>query len=154
MNKKLGRNDSCHCGSGKKYKVCHGQDNIKSLQPWILILIIILGLFWYLLFESEPTVNNNKSNPLIPQPKNKLSLPSEPAPPGKVWSPEHNHWHDDPKASIPTSTNAEQMNQYLNRRARRHPVKFGHLSIIIGMINNKHISTSRAPHSWVFLSVW
>ena len=110
MNKKLGRNDSCHCGSGKKYKVCHGQDNIKSLQPWMLILIIILGLFWYLLFESEPTVNNNnnKSNPLILQPKSKSSLPSEPAPPGKVWSPEHNHWHDDPKASIPTSTNAEQ----------------------------------------------
>ena len=94
MNKKLGRNDSCHCGSGKKYKVCHGQDNIKSLQSWILILIIILGLFWYFLFESEPTVNNNISNPLILQPKNKLSLPSEPAPPGKVWSPEHNHWHD------------------------------------------------------------
>jgi uncharacterized protein len=22
---KLGRNDPCHCGSGKKYKVCHGQ---------------------------------------------------------------------------------------------------------------------------------
>ena len=79
------------------------------MQPWMLILIIILGLFWYFLFESEPTVNNNNiSNPLIPQPKNKLSLPSEPAPPGKVWSPEHNHWHDDPKASIPTSTNAEQ----------------------------------------------
>jgi preprotein translocase subunit SecA len=22
---KLGRNDPCHCGSGKKYKHCHGQ---------------------------------------------------------------------------------------------------------------------------------
>ena len=22
--KKLGRNDPCHCGSGKKYKNCHG----------------------------------------------------------------------------------------------------------------------------------
>ena len=23
--KKLGRNDPCHCGSGKKYKKCHGK---------------------------------------------------------------------------------------------------------------------------------
>src|SRR6266540_3249724 len=23
MNKKIGRNDPCHCGSGKKYKRCH-----------------------------------------------------------------------------------------------------------------------------------
>ena len=23
--KKLGRNDPCHCGSGKKFKKCHGQ---------------------------------------------------------------------------------------------------------------------------------
>jgi hypothetical protein len=23
MNAKIGRNDSCHCGSGKKYKKCH-----------------------------------------------------------------------------------------------------------------------------------
>ena len=110
MNKKLGRNDSCHCGSGKKYKVCHGKNNIKSLQFWILILIIILGLCWYLLFQSAPTVknNNNMSDPFIPQPKNKLSPPTESAPPGKVWSPEHQHWHDDPKASKPRNTNAEQ----------------------------------------------
>ena len=23
---KIGRNDPCNCGSGKKYKKCHGQD--------------------------------------------------------------------------------------------------------------------------------
>ncbi|MBL4630059.1 MAG: SEC-C domain-containing protein, partial [Paraglaciecola sp.] len=22
---KLGRNEPCHCGSGRKYKICHGQ---------------------------------------------------------------------------------------------------------------------------------
>ncbi len=26
VEKKLGRNDPCHCGSGKKYKHCHGKD--------------------------------------------------------------------------------------------------------------------------------
>ena len=25
---KVGRNDPCPCGSGKKYKFCHGQSNI------------------------------------------------------------------------------------------------------------------------------
>ncbi|MGH1538680.1 MAG: SEC-C metal-binding domain-containing protein, partial [Gammaproteobacteria bacterium] len=24
-DKKLGRNDPCHCGSGKKFKQCHGK---------------------------------------------------------------------------------------------------------------------------------
>ena len=24
LSKKIGRNDPCPCGSGKKYKVCHG----------------------------------------------------------------------------------------------------------------------------------
>ena len=24
LNKKIGRNDPCPCGSGKKYKICHG----------------------------------------------------------------------------------------------------------------------------------
>lgn len=27
MNKKIGRNDPCHCGSGKKYKFCHFGDD-------------------------------------------------------------------------------------------------------------------------------
>ena len=27
MTQKIGRNDPCPCGSGKKYKYCHGKDN-------------------------------------------------------------------------------------------------------------------------------
>lgn len=30
--KKLGRNDPCHCGSGKKYKKCHGQEVIMRVK--------------------------------------------------------------------------------------------------------------------------
>jgi len=112
MNKKLGRNDLCHCGSSKKYKACHGQGNSSYFQPWVLILILILGLFWFFQNESEPIVNysNNEdiSIPLTSQPNNAPSLPSEPTPVGKIWSPEHNHWHDDPAASIPTSINLKQ----------------------------------------------
>lgn len=30
INKKIGRNDKCPCGSGRKYKHCHGLTNIKT----------------------------------------------------------------------------------------------------------------------------
>lgn len=33
MPSRLGRNDPCHCGSGKKYKACHlGQDEAKARE--------------------------------------------------------------------------------------------------------------------------
>ena len=28
VEKKVGRNDPCPCGSGKKYKNCHGKDEV------------------------------------------------------------------------------------------------------------------------------
>lgn len=91
MNKKLGRNDACHCGSGKKYKVCHGLSSTKTLQLWTIVGVLVLAALWFLFSESEPAITPNR-----------LSSPLEPAPPGKVWSVEHGHWHDAP--SIPTST--------------------------------------------------
>ena len=30
MNIRLGRNDPCHCGSGKKYKSCHMKSDEKG----------------------------------------------------------------------------------------------------------------------------
>ena len=43
MGAKLGRNDPCHCGSGKKYKACHleqdeatareARDKVAAAQP-------------------------------------------------------------------------------------------------------------------------
>jgi hypothetical protein len=35
MQKKLGRNDICWCGSGKKYKKCHlDRENQETVKPW------------------------------------------------------------------------------------------------------------------------
>jgi preprotein translocase subunit SecA len=31
MNRKVGRNDPCPCGSGKKYKKCHGAGGLASV---------------------------------------------------------------------------------------------------------------------------
>ena len=107
MNKILGRNDACHCGSGKKYKACHGLSSYKSSQQWIIAAVIILIILWFFFYEPEPEVTTPTINPLqnslIPQSNNELSLPPGPAPPGKVWSPEHGHWHDGATVSPATT---------------------------------------------------
>jgi len=33
VEKKVGRNDPCPCGSGKKYKHCHGQQQTAAASP-------------------------------------------------------------------------------------------------------------------------
>ena len=47
-NKKIGRNDQCHCGSGKKYKHCCGKSNL----PCLLILIKLIKSNWQLLVRN------------------------------------------------------------------------------------------------------
>jgi len=72
----IGRNDPCHCGSGKKYKNCHQKSAGKFRNNWIYIIgAAVIGgiiLVIYILLSSGGS--------------------NEP-PPGKVWSPEHGHWH-------------------------------------------------------------
>lgn len=81
--RKLGRNELCHCGSGKKYKNCHrGMDDQKGSQNYrliigsiiIFIIILSIGIYW-----NQQTSGNTTS---------------QDAPAGKVWSSEHGHWHD------------------------------------------------------------
>lgn len=83
--KKTGRNELCHCGSGKKYKNCHQQmdvqkgpaNNRNTLIGGIVIVIIILAAI--ALFVNLQSSGNE--------------APGD-APEGKVWSTEHGHWHD------------------------------------------------------------
>jgi len=83
LNKIPNRNDICHCGSGKKYKVCHGQSSANAYKQWTLIGVLILAILWFFFYEPEPEITSNR-----------ISSPLEPAPAGKVWSDEHGHWHD------------------------------------------------------------
>ncbi|MCK7531679.1 MAG: SEC-C domain-containing protein [Marinilabiliales bacterium] len=46
VDKKVGRNDPCPCGSGKKYKQCHGCISSQHLRTTCLIDLI---RFYYLL---------------------------------------------------------------------------------------------------------
>jgi hypothetical protein len=95
--KKIKRNEPCDCGSGKKYKVCHGKLDKGFNQQWMIIAIIgaIFFLFFFILSDSSTSTTTN----LAPSPSRAVGnagnqQPAGEAPPGKVWSPEHGHWHD------------------------------------------------------------
>ncbi|MFQ5876838.1 MAG: SEC-C metal-binding domain-containing protein [Acidobacteriota bacterium] len=72
-----GRNDPCPCGSGRKYKRCCERTRRPVLTPAALVLIAIVALGGAV----AVTAMLNAPDPDAP-------------PPGKVWSPEHGHWHD------------------------------------------------------------
>ncbi|MGJ3233792.1 SEC-C metal-binding domain-containing protein [Marivirga sp.] len=96
MKKELGRNDPCHCGSGKKYKNCHmgketsGINNNKNLM-YIAIFVVIIAIAGFSVYynSQQSPVQNNRNTQSGP-----VAQPPGEAPPGKVWSSEHGHWHD------------------------------------------------------------
>jgi hypothetical protein len=73
--KKVGRNDPCPCGSGKKYKQCH-EAKARSLSPWqrvgvgALLAIVIVGLVLAFTMRQEGGAAQQG-----------------------VWSQEHGHYH-------------------------------------------------------------
>ena len=99
---KIGRNDPCSCGSGKKYKNCCVKTGTRSEKKWsylwILLLVLIAGGVVAALHDASTREH-------VPPPKrvwseehghwhNERTQPTGPAPTGKVWSEEHGHWHD------------------------------------------------------------
>jgi hypothetical protein len=82
---KIGRNDPCHCGSGKKYKNCHEKlgGSVETRKTGfiigaVVVLLIILAIVM-ITIDSQSTATNGAPGP---------------APEGKVWSEAHGHWHD------------------------------------------------------------
>ena len=80
---KVGRNDPCPCGSGKKYKNCHAkiedQKGGKNQARWIGLLLIL-----FVIIGAVAVYLNNQRD---------ANRPPGEAPPGKVWSEEHGHYH-------------------------------------------------------------
>ena len=110
MNSRLGRNDPCHCGSGKKLKACHEKSGDKTSQILVMGVIVVLLLFWFFLFESpsKEAVATFTPSPFVPQTQAGTPTPSEEVPPGKIWSQEHGHWHDDPSVA-PSLPNVQSL---------------------------------------------
>ena len=116
---KQNRNELCDCGSGKKYKICHGKLDKGLNQQWMLIGAIgtIFLIFFFILSDSNSSTTATNVAPLPTAPSAVGSAgyqqPPGQAPPGKVWSPEHGHWHDispnmPPPTSLPTNNAPRQ----------------------------------------------
>jgi hypothetical protein len=135
---RVGRNDPCPCGSGKKHKACCNikVDRVADAAPHSILpmvglvatVIVLAGTGVYLLRQrmldpgkpastiaANVTAPTNSGTPTpIPVPVPTITQtpapgtpgvltpqPPGPVPPGKVWSPEHGHWHDIPGAPPP-----------------------------------------------------
>lgn len=102
----VGRNETCPCGSGRKYKSCCAgkTDTPKGLIVLLVVFAIIAGV------AVIPSLGdkNTKSAPLSPAPSAPANKPGPqppgPVPPGKVWSTEHGHWHDIAGGTNPASS--------------------------------------------------
>jgi len=73
---KIGRNDPCHCGSGKKYKRCHGAGE-EGAGSSRLMMLAVAGAMLAALIVGIASFTGDRA-----------------ASNGRVWSPEHGHWHD------------------------------------------------------------
>lgn len=76
MAAKIGRNDPCHCGSGRKYKHCHmGQEASGSPRRRFFVGAVIVLFLATLALAINSAYNQSDA-------------------PGRVWDPEHGHYHD------------------------------------------------------------
>lgn len=93
----VGRNESCPCGSGRKFKHCCANKSSRGMSKGLMLLIAVIaaiaaiGLAPLILRDETPKTTPQQA--AIPRPEPKPQPPGE-APPGKIWSPEHGHWHD------------------------------------------------------------
>lgn len=83
------RNDPCPCGSGHKYKHCCETAKSNAVTSrWMTALIGVIVVIGALIAMN--TLSNTDRS------QGGFGPPDGPAPPGKVWSYEHGHWHDAP----------------------------------------------------------
>ena len=77
---KVGRNDLCPCGSGRKFKRCCQQKFEAAGSGSTLILVVLIGV---LIVATVVGINW-------------FAQDSVPTAPRRVWSPEHGHYHNVP----------------------------------------------------------
>ena len=75
---KTGRNEKCHCGSGKKFKQCCARRAPGSGLSWQLLMVGVAGVIVAVIFFAISAARHDNS-----------STPAA----GRVWSTEHGHYH-------------------------------------------------------------
>jgi hypothetical protein len=78
---KRGRNDLCHCGSGRKFKKCHALKTDVQRQSRMLLLVVG-GVLVAAVAIGVASFNSEVSTT-------------------RVWSAEHGHYHDASGREIP-----------------------------------------------------
>ena len=79
---KAGRNDPCPCGSGRKFKKCCEADTASSRAGTFWMVVVVLAVVGSLAAAVA-------------------SFRSEASGGGRIWSPEHGHYHDAGGVEIP-----------------------------------------------------
>jgi hypothetical protein len=79
---KTGRNDLCHCGSGRKYKKCHGVKETPAARGRVMLLVVGGAVVAAILIGIT-------------------SFTGQPSGPTRIWSPEHGHYHDANGVAVP-----------------------------------------------------
>jgi hypothetical protein len=80
---KIGRNEPCSCGSGKKFKRCHGAQPANSRHSKML-LIIVGGAVLAALAAVVTLVTTDRGGGST-----------------RVWDPAHGHYHNEYGREIP-----------------------------------------------------
>ena len=92
---RVGRNEGCPCGSGKKFKNCCAGKT--AVPKGLLALLVAFAVIAGIAFFPRDTESSTNATSLPAPASSRANRPGPqpgPAPPGKVWSVEHGHWHD------------------------------------------------------------
>jgi hypothetical protein len=79
---KQGRNELCHCGSGKKFKRCHGVASESSRSGRFLMIVVGLGVAAAVVAGVAAFTTERPSAV-------------------RVWDPVHGHFHDANGQEVP-----------------------------------------------------
>jgi hypothetical protein len=79
---KTGRNDLCSCGSGKKFKKCHGVKTASDRQSKFLMIVVGGALLAALAAVAAQMTTERRGG-------------------GRVWDPVHGHYHNENGREIP-----------------------------------------------------
>ena len=80
---KQGRNDLCSCGSGKKFKRCHGVTSSSDRTGRVLMLVVG-GAVVAAVAAGVATFSTDRSRSSV-----------------RVWDPVHGHYHNENGVQVP-----------------------------------------------------